>query len=35
MVETYRAYGYTLVELPRATVAARVAFILDQIGAAP
>jgi predicted ATPase len=35
MVETYRAYGYTLVELPRATVSARLAFILDQIGAAP
>ncbi len=35
MVETYRAYGYTLVELPRATVEARVAFVMDQIGAEP
>jgi predicted ATPase len=33
MVQTYRDYGYTLVELPRATVAARVAFVLEQIGA--
>jgi predicted ATPase len=32
MVETYRDYGYTLVELPRATVAERVAFVLAQIG---
>ena len=33
MVETYRDYGYTLVELPRATVAARVAFVLERLGA--
>ncbi|HEU4961808.1 MAG TPA: AAA family ATPase [Sphingomonas sp.] len=35
MVATYRGYGYRLVELPRATVAARVAFVLDQIGVSP
>lgn len=35
MIETYRVYGYTLVELPRATAEARVAFVLDQLGAAP
>ena len=35
MVETYRAYGYTLVELPRATVADRAAFVLHHLGAAP
>ena len=33
MVGTYRDYGYRLVELPRDTVAARVAFVLDHIGA--
>jgi predicted ATPase len=32
MVETYRDYGYDLVELPRAPVADRVAFVLDRIG---
>ncbi|HVI98126.1 MAG TPA: AAA family ATPase [Sphingomonas sp.] len=32
MVETYRDYGYRLVELPRATVAARVAFVREQLG---
>lgn len=32
MVETYRDYGYRLVELPRATVADRVAFIRRDIG---
>lgn len=31
MVATYRAAGYDLVELPRATVAARVAFVLETI----
>ena len=35
MVETYRAYGYTLVELPRATVAMRAAFVMEHIGAEP
>jgi len=35
MVATYRDYGYRLVELPRATVAARVAFVMDQIGVSP
>ncbi len=34
MVATYRAYGYTPVELPRTSVEGRVAFILRQIGAA-
>lgn len=33
MVGTYRDYGYRLIELPRDTVAARVAFVLDHIGA--
>jgi len=32
MVETYRDYGYRLVELPRATVAERVAFVRREIG---
>lgn len=32
MVATYRAAGYDLVELPRGTVAARVAFVLETIG---
>lgn len=32
MVETYCDYGYRLVELPRATVAERVAFVLHEIG---
>lgn len=31
MVATYRAYGYTLVELPRASVAARVAFVRERL----
>ncbi|MDB5704771.1 MAG: ATPase [Sphingomonas bacterium] len=31
MVETYRGYGYDLVELPRTTVAERVAFIVERI----
>ncbi|MGN6376495.1 MAG: AAA family ATPase [Sphingomonas sp.] len=35
MVATYRDYGYTLVELPRASVADRVAFVRRQIGEAP
>lgn len=35
MVETYRDYGYALVELPRATVAARVAFVRRAIGNTP
>jgi len=33
MVQTYRDYGYTLIELPRATVADRVAFVMQEIGA--
>lgn len=32
MVATYRGYGYELVELPRASVAERVAFVVDRIG---
>ena len=32
MVDTYRGYGYDLIELPRAPVAERVAFIVDRIG---
>jgi predicted ATPase len=32
MVATYRDYGYRLVELPRATVSARVAFVRREIG---
>jgi predicted ATPase len=32
MVETYRHYGYRLVELPRAPVSTRVAFIREAIG---
>jgi predicted ATPase len=35
MVETYRAYGYTVVQLPRASVAERVAFVRQQIGNTP
>jgi len=35
MVETYRDYGYRLVELPRATVAERVAFVRQEIGEEP
>lgn len=31
MVETYRNHGYRLVELPRATVAERVALVLGEI----
>ncbi|MCM8731204.1 AAA family ATPase [Hephaestia sp. GCM10023244] len=31
MAETYRDYGYHLVELPRASVAARVAFVRDRL----
>ncbi len=31
MVETYRDYGYRLVELPRAPVAARVAFVCAHL----
>lgn len=34
MVATYRDYGYTLVELPRTSVAERVAFVRAAIGAA-
>jgi predicted ATPase len=34
MVETYRDYGYDLVELPRATVAERAAFVIERIGRA-
>ena len=32
MVATYRDYGYRLIELPRAPVAERVAFVLREIG---
>lgn len=32
MIETYRDYGYRLVELPRASVAERVAFVRAAIG---
>ena len=32
MRATYADYGYTLVELPRAPVAARVAFVRAQLG---
>jgi predicted ATPase len=32
MVGTYRDYGYELVELPRTTVAERVAFVRERIG---
>jgi predicted ATPase len=32
MVATYQGYGYTLVELPRVSVAERVAFVLAAIG---
>ena len=33
MVETYRGYGYELIELPRAPVADRVRFLKARIGA--
>ena len=33
MVETYRDYGYDLVELPRALVVERVAFVRERIAA--
>ena len=32
MVETYRNYGYDLIELPRTTVAERVKFVTERIG---
>lgn len=32
MATTYPAYGYELIELPRAGIADRVAFVLDHIG---
>jgi predicted ATPase len=32
MVETYSGYGYALVELPRVSVAKRVAFVIEQVG---
>ena len=32
MVDTYRGYGYDLIELPRAPVPERVAFIVGRIG---
>ena len=35
MAETYRDYGYDIVELPRASVANRVAFVRRAIGEAP
>ena len=34
MAETYRDYGYELIELPRVPVSERVDFIFDRIGAA-
>lgn len=33
MVETYAGYGYELLELPRASVAERVRFVLQAVGA--
>jgi predicted ATPase len=33
MAETYPRYGYALVELPRASVAERVSFVLDRLAA--
>ena len=35
MVRTYRDFGYDLVELPRAPVERRLAFVLEQAGLAP
>jgi len=32
MAETYRDYGYTLVELPRVSIAERMRFVIDRIG---
>lgn len=32
MIAVYSHYGYTLVELPRASVAARMAFLLERVG---
>ncbi|WCM26557.1 AAA family ATPase [Sphingomonas sp. QA11] len=32
MVATYRSYDYELIELPRVSVAARLAFVVDRIG---
>lgn len=32
MADTYRGYGYQLIEVPRVSVAERVAFIVDRIG---
>jgi predicted ATPase len=32
MVETYRRYGYELVEIPRTNVPERVRFVLDAVG---
>jgi len=32
MVDTYRGYGYHLIEVPRVSVTERVAFIVDRIG---
>ncbi|MEO6214398.1 MAG: AAA family ATPase [Sphingomonas sp.] len=32
MAETYRAYGYELVELPCVSVAKRVSFVIDRLG---
>ena len=34
MVDCYASYGYRLVELPRASVKARVRFVLDALDAA-
>lgn len=35
MAETYADFGYALVELPRAPVCERVAFLLDSVGLTP
>jgi predicted ATPase len=32
MVDTYRGYGYDLIELPRTSVAERVAFVAGRVG---
>ncbi|WEJ98910.1 MAG: AAA family ATPase [Candidatus Sphingomonas phytovorans] len=32
MVATYRSYDYELIELPRTSIAERVAFVVDRIG---
>jgi predicted ATPase len=34
MVETYAAYGYVLVELPRVSVDKRIAFVIGELNCA-